>query len=278
MLRSLLEGKPLRHPLHPILIHFPIALFALSLVLDLLSLVLDHAGVYLQGSLYVMTAGEVAALLAAVPGLVDFGSIRRDAKAKRIGAGHAVLNITAVAVYAVNLWFRWGPWDTSNAAGADRVSALGLLLSLVGLGLLVVSGYLGGRMVYGYGVAVGRHRREAPEPGRTIVATSEGTVDGFASVGAAESLDEGGTLRVDLDGTVITVASVDGRFFAVQEFCTHRFGPLSEGAVCDHVIECPWHRSEFDLASGAVVQGPAKVDLPTYEVRVQEGELQVKRA
>ncbi len=277
MLRSLLEGKPLRHPLHPILIHFPLALFSLSLVLDLLSLVLDQAGVYLRGSLYIMTAGVVAALLAMGPGLVDFGAIRRDSRAKRIAAGHAVLNTTAVAVYAVDVWFRWGRWDTSAAAPADRVPAPGLLLSLVGLGLLTVSGYLGGRMVYGYGVAVGRHRRSAPEPDHTIVTTSEGAPDGFASVAAADSLDDGGTLRVDLDGTVITVARAEGRFFAVQEFCTHRFGPLSEGAVCDHVIQCPWHRSEFDLVSGAVVQGPAKIELPTYEVRVQDGDLQVKR-
>ena len=276
MLRSLLQGRPLRHPLHPILIHFVVAAFVLSLVLDLLNLVLDRAGVYLEASLYVMTFGLAMAVLAAIPGVVDGLAVRRDAPARRLMLTHLLLNVLVIAVFAVNLWLRWGPWDDAAAAPEDRVSALGLLLSLVGVGLITASAYLGGRMVYGHGVAVGRHRREWPAPRRTIRVSSEASPDGFATVARADTIGDGETLRVDVDGVVMTVVCADGGFYAVQEFCTHRFGPLSEGTVHECRLECPWHRSEFEVATGAVVRGPAKIDLDTHQVRVQDGEVQVR--
>src|SRR5947208_1297510 len=69
------------------------------------------------------------------------------------------------------------------------------------------------------------------------------------------TLPEGGTLRAECEGTVVTFARSSGKIFAVQEFCTHRCGPLSEGAVCDNQITCPWHGSRFDLATGKPTHG-----------------------
>lgn len=276
MLTSLLRGKPLRHPLHPILIHFPIGLFVLSLVLDFLSLALDEAGVYLEASLYVLTAGVAAALLAVVPGLADYLGIRRDSPARRIGTIHLLLNLTAVIIYAVNAWLRWTVWNDDAAAPGDRVAALAFLLSLVGLGLIAMAAYLGGRLIYGHGIAVGRHRRKAPLPKRTIQASSEGSPDGFARVADEAALSEGESLRAEVDGVVMTVLRLNGQYHAFQEFCTHRFGPLSEGCLHDGQIRCPWHRSDFDVGTGKVVSGPAKIDLLTHEVRVEGGEIRVR--
>jgi nitrite reductase/ring-hydroxylating ferredoxin subunit len=81
-------------------------------------------------------------------------------------------------------------------------------------------------------------------------------------------LQEGGTLRADIDGKVITIAKVDGQLYAFQEFCTHRYGPLSEGALNATEIQCPWHRPCFDIRTGKVTQGPAKVDLKIYPVKM----------
>jgi 3-phenylpropionate/trans-cinnamate dioxygenase ferredoxin subunit/anthranilate 1,2-dioxygenase ferredoxin subunit len=95
------------------------------------------------------------------------------------------------------------------------------------------------------------------------------------AVAAESSLREGETLRVDLQGQVLCLAKSDGQIYAFQEFCTHRFGPLSEGAICQNQIECPWHRSVFDMATGKAVHGPAKEDLKTFRVEVRDGQIHV---
>ena len=75
----------------------------------------------------------------------------------------------------------------------------------------------------------------------------------------------GGALRV---GTV-AVFSVAGRRCATQAACTHKGGPLNEGGLDGSTVTCPWHGSQFDVCSGAVVRGPARESLKTYRVDVQ---------
>ena len=133
------------HPIHPMLVVFPIGLWTFSLVADL---------VYEWGlgnqtwsvlAYYTMIGGLVGALLAAVPGLIDLVAIR-DPKTKRIGIAHMVINLVAVALYATNIYLRSTPgYDTK----------LPIALSVLGIGLLSVSGWLGGELVYVYGIAVG---------------------------------------------------------------------------------------------------------------------------
>jgi nitrite reductase/ring-hydroxylating ferredoxin subunit len=64
---------------------------------------------------------------------------------------------------------------------------------------------------------------------------------------------------------------VAGRICATQARCTHRQGPLSEGTLDGSTVTCPWHGARFDVCSGAVVRGPARVPLQTYPVVVQGG-------
>ena len=75
----------------------------------------------------------------------------------------------------------------------------------------------------------------------------------------------GGALLV---GTV-AVFNVGGRLCATQAACTHRGGPLNEGPLAGSTVTCPWHGSQFDVCSGAVVRGPASEPLKTYRVDVQ---------
>jgi nitrite reductase/ring-hydroxylating ferredoxin subunit len=64
--------------------------------------------------------------------------------------------------------------------------------------------------------------------------------------------------------------------YAFQEFCTHRYGPLSEGKLQDRQVICPWHRSCFDIRTGRVLEGPAKVDLKTYSATIRGGKIFIK--
>jgi len=82
---------------------------------------------------------------------------------------------------------------------------------------------------------------------------------------------------VRVDGDNVAVFNVDGTFFATQEACTHQGGPLSEGTVEGKCITCPIHGSRFDVATGAVVRGPATRPLKTYGVEVKDGIASVTR-
>jgi nitrite reductase/ring-hydroxylating ferredoxin subunit len=68
------------------------------------------------------------------------------------------------------------------------------------------------------------------------------------------------------------VFKVAGHFCATQAKCTHKQGPLNEGKLDGSTVTCPWHGSQFDVCTGAVLQGPAVDPLKTYRVIV-EGEL-----
>ena len=247
------------------LVHFPIGLFLLSLLLDLASLAFPSAPNLLRGSFYAMLTGVITALLAAVPGLVDYTVIRSDHPAKPTATAHMILNLMVVILYGINLGLR------SSLLVDHKISLGPLLLSLAGIASLSVSGYLGGRLVYDEGIAVGRHKRRTPIPERTLHFSA--TDSGFVVVPDAERLREKETLRIDIEGQVIAVAKIDNQLFAFQEFCTHRFGPLSEGCLDGFNVQCPWHNSRFDVRSGKVVEGPAKVDLKTFKIEVRGGKV-----
>ena len=273
MLKDFLEGKPLRHPLHPMLVHFPIGLFILSFLLDLASLAFPSIPSLVRDSFYAMLLGIVTALIAAVPGLVDYTNIRGDHPAKGTAAAHLTLNLVVVALYGINLGVR------SSMLENPRISLAPLILSLIGVALLSVSGYLGGRLVYDEGISVGRHKRRTQTPENTLYLSvanlvQKETADAiFVPVAEAERLPEKETLRVEIDGQVIAIAKLEGNFYAFQEFCTHRFGPLSEGSFEEFSVRCPWHNSCFDVRTGKVTQGPAKVDLKTFKVEVRDGKI-----
>ncbi|PYL92687.1 MAG: hypothetical protein DMF14_02975 [Verrucomicrobia bacterium] len=273
VLKDLLEGKPLRHPIHPMLVHFPIGFLVLSFLLDLVSLVFPDVPGLLGGSFYAMLLGIIAALLAAVPGIVDYSEIRRDHPGKVVATRHMILNLMVVAIYGINLWIR------SSALSDPKISLLPFLLSIIGIGLLSVSGYLGGRLVYDEGIAVGRHKRRTPTPQETIrLSTGHATKDGettFVPIPEAEQLGNGETLRVEIDKLVMTIARIDNQLYAFQEFCTHRFGPLSEGSLHGFNVQCPWHNSCFDVRTGKVTNGPAKVDLKTFKIEKRDGKVGV---
>src|SRR5438128_10918241 len=174
-LKDFLEGKPLRHPIHPMLVHFPIGFLVLSFLLDLASLAYPDVPSLLRGSFYAISLGIITALLAAVPGFVDYTDIRRDHPGKRVATAHMSLNLIVVAIYAINLWIR------ASVLNDPKISLLPLLLSIIGIGLLSASGYLGGRLVYDEGIAVGRHKRHTPTPQDTLHLSTEHAARGGES-------------------------------------------------------------------------------------------------
>jgi nitrite reductase/ring-hydroxylating ferredoxin subunit len=75
-----------------------------------------------------------------------------------------------------------------------------------------------------------------------------------------------GTARLVGD---VAVFNVSGHLYATQAKCPHQQGPLAEGHVTGSTVTCPWHGSQFDVCSGAVLRGPASTPLQTYSVTVE---------
>lgn len=132
------------HPIHPMLIVFPVGLLIFSLVCDLGSLANPGNPNWANAALYGMVGGFIGALAAAIPGLIDVLSVVSP-KIKKIGYTHMGLNLTAVVLYGVNLWLRFNGTPNTGAP---------LLLSVIGVGILAISGWLGAEMVHRHGVGV----------------------------------------------------------------------------------------------------------------------------
>lgn len=81
---------------------------------------------------------------------------------------------------------------------------------------------------------------------------------------------------VSVDDVSVLVFNLDGNFYAIQNLCTHDGGTLSDGHLQDDEIVCPRHGARFCVRTGAVTQPPAYEDVPTFEVRVVEGIVQVR--
>ena len=138
------------HPIHPMLVTVPIGLWLFSLVCDVIHVAGSANPAWPTVALYALGGGIVGALIAAIPGLVDLLSLPPGA-ARRTGLVHMAINLTVVVLYVINLWLR---------ADAAEVRGAPLWLSVIGVALLGVSGWLGGKLVYVYGVAV--EGREVP--------------------------------------------------------------------------------------------------------------------
>jgi nitrite reductase/ring-hydroxylating ferredoxin subunit/uncharacterized membrane protein len=280
-LKNILQGRPFGHPLHPLIIHLPLGMWLFALLLDIAGAA-THDSWTLVPSLVCLLVGSAVAVLAVITGLTDFWGMRADHPGQRAAVWHMCLMLPATLLFLLDTL------DHYAALHRPSLQPLGLVLSAIAYTLTLIGGYLGGRLVYQDGISVGRHRRTLPLPRNTLVAPPQTAApeETLAPASAApepalpadfhplcpeSALPEGGTLRATCEGTVVTLARSNGQIYSVQEFCTHRCGPLSEGSVCDNQITCPWHRSTFDLRTGKPTHGPAKVDLKTFEVQIHHG-------
>ena len=137
------------HPIHPMIIPFPIALWAFSLIADVIYLWRGNPVWRDWIAFYALLGGIIGAALAAVFGIIDWLSIK-DREVKKVADWHARLNVIALLIFAASFYLR----TTGGAGWVGRSYTIPLLLSVVGVILISISGYLGGELVFRYGVAV----------------------------------------------------------------------------------------------------------------------------
>jgi nitrite reductase/ring-hydroxylating ferredoxin subunit/uncharacterized membrane protein len=239
-LKDALSGTPSGHPLHPALVAVPLGAFAGVAALD----ALDADPVATRR---LLGFGIVSVAPTAAAGLSDWADT--SGRERRVGVVHALCNSAGTLLMVASWWRR--------RRGGGRG------LSAVALGLLGVSGWLGGHLAYARGIGVDVTAFE-DEISDWTDAMADG--DLLADAPAVARVGRNDVLLVRHGGSV----------HAIADRCSHRGGPLHEGELVDGCVRCPWHGSRFLLQDGAVARGPASRPQPAYETRVVEGRVQVR--
>lgn len=86
------------------------------------------------------------------------------------------------------------------------------------------------------------------------------------ALGTRDDFPDPSSRLIELEGKMIALIRQGERFYAIEERCSHRAGPLSEGTIVNGKVKCPWHGAEFDLLTGAVCTGPARRNLAIHQV------------
>lgn len=250
------------HPIHPILIAFPIAFLTGAFGFDLAGRVGGWPSGWSTGA-YLSVAGIVGGLVAAVPGLIDyFRVVPPNSSAHARATQHMLINGGALTAFALGGLFR--------DHGSFEPGVGTLILEAAGLGLMGWGGWLGGTLVYRNQIGVDHRYAGA---GRWNEARVEVRGQEPLPVGREDELEVDQMKLLRVGGLRIVLARTAQGFAAFDDRCSHRGGPLADGAMICGTVQCPWHGSQFDAATGAVKAGPAKDPIATYKVEVREGQL-----
>ncbi len=155
-IKDILQGKPLGHPSHPMVVHFPTALFPTSLLFDLLSWGITEPAL-VKAAFYNIAVGLLVSLLAILTGFVDYFGMVPGSRKHRVTTWHMLINLPMISLFAFSLGLRYLEMD------ATRTPLYILELSFIGLTLLIVGNYFGSELVYRMGMRVNTGRlRETP--------------------------------------------------------------------------------------------------------------------
>lgn len=98
----------------------------------------------------------------------------------------------------------------------------------------------------------------------------------FVKVAKADEIAPGQGKMVEVNGSKIALFNVEGTFYAIDDTCTHRGGPLSDGELNGKEVTCPWHGGVFDVTTGEVLGPPPPVAVSRYDIRVKDGDIEVE--
>jgi nitrite reductase/ring-hydroxylating ferredoxin subunit/uncharacterized membrane protein len=235
--RDFLAGTWLGHPLHALLTDVPIGALTVTIVLDVIGqpVAADVA----------LLIGVLSMLAAAAAGYADYSTT--DGRARVRATVHSSLMLVSLVIYIVSLVIR---------AGGPTNRAVPIALSIVAYVILAGGAFVGGDVVFVLGNMVDRHAWRSSSTKWQPLEVGE--------------IAEGILVKARLGIQDLVLIRTGQTIHALYNQCAHAGGPLSEGSLVDGCIECPWHGSRFEIATGRRRRGPTLYDQPTYEVRSLE--------
>ncbi|HEX7196455.1 MAG TPA: Rieske 2Fe-2S domain-containing protein, partial [Candidatus Limnocylindria bacterium] len=224
-----------------------------ALLLDVLRVFFGVEGLETATS-WVLGLVVLSALGAILTGLTDYKDTAPSSAERDMTGLHGLINIAGTIIFAISLLQRLG----GGHDGAFWVLLVGYLVVSVGA-------YIGGHVVYKYGYMVNHN----------AFSRSKRAKD-FTPIMAASELPEETPTKVSFGSTALMLVRRGDVVHALKETCSHAGGPLSEGALGEGTITCPWHFSTFRLADGSVVHGPAGTRQVSYRARVNGDQVEIQ--
>jgi uncharacterized membrane protein/nitrite reductase/ring-hydroxylating ferredoxin subunit len=246
------------HPIHPILVAFPIAFFIGTFIFDVLSVLSNNPSFWKTGE-YLEAAGIISGIIAAIPGFIDyFYTVPRGSSAKIRASKHALINISMLVVFTIAYIYRQLPYYTI---------VLQISFEFGGVVLLSIAGWMGGTLVYRNQIGVDVRYAGAGKWKELYVKANSGKIE----VATMDELGLNQMKLVHVNNKRIVVAKSEKGYVAFDDFCTHKGGSLAGGSMMCGTVHCPWHGSQFDVETGEVKIGPASKPIKVYTI-VNEGE------
>lgn len=248
------------HPLHPILVSFPIAFYIGTLLFDILAKTYSPEFLFTAYNLEI--AALVSAAIAAIPGIIDYiYTVPPASTAKKRGAKHALTNVGVILFFTAALIYR----------ANNELPNISILIALESAGviLLLFAGWMGGTLVYRNQIGVDPRYADAGKWKEEYYEQSEGKIE----VGPANELKVNQMKLVHIGAKRIVIARAEEGHVAFDDRCTHRGGSLAGGAMMCGTVQCPWHGSQFSVHDGTVKAGPAKTPVATYSLIEENGKL-----
>ena len=245
------------HPIHPAIIPFPFAFITGAFAFDVAGWLFSRPAWWTTGG-HLAIAGVATALVAAVPGFIDyFYSVPPDSTGKTRATRHMLTNLSAVVAIAIACVVR----TVSDAQLAV------IALEGIGTALLLYGSSMGGVLVTRNQISVDHRYAQAGKWKETAIDASSGAI----AVAAMDELKPNQMKLLHIGNRRIVLARTEERYVAFDDRCTHRGGSLADGAMICGTVQCPWHGSQFDVQTGGVKAGPAKDGIGTYAVETTNG-------
>jgi nitrite reductase/ring-hydroxylating ferredoxin subunit/uncharacterized membrane protein len=250
------------HPIHPMLIPFPIAFFFGAFLFHILSILLQKEDLWVMGT-YLVMLGIISALIAAIPGAIDyFYTVPPESSAKTRASKHALVNLSSVTLFIIVILID---------PDMNKIAVWSIIgIETIALGLLTVGGWLGGTLAYRNQIGVDhryagagkwKEERIVFEPGKRVV------------VATSDELKINQMKLIHLNDKRIVIGRTEKNHVAFDDYCTHRGGSLAGGAMMCGTVQCPWHGSQFDVNTGAAKAGPASKNIATYRTEEEGGKI-----
>ena len=153
--RSEDQFEPPKFPYHAVVVHVPVGAWVFAFIFDLFSWFGAGGNGMVRLSFFAIALGLAVALVAIPTGVLDWGGVKREKPAWKIGLYHMAINLVVTVLFAIGIGVRLVDWRT-----AEQIDLLSLIISGTGAILTLISAYLGGRMIHQHGVSVARRSKK----------------------------------------------------------------------------------------------------------------------
>ncbi len=246
------------HPIHPLLIPFPVALLTGAFLFDLIAYVTAKDSFWQTGQ-YLEIAGIIMAVLAAIPGIIDYTyTVPPASSAKKRAAKHGLINTAMLIIFLVSFILR-----------NNNISVPVLVLEMAGTILLCIAGWMGGTLVHRNQIGVYNRYANSGKWEEVYLEHKEGLI----AVANADELKEDQMKLLHIGNQRIVLGKTQQAYVAFDDRCTHKGGSLAGGTLICGTVQCPWHGSQFSVSTGEVKAGPGKEKINTYPVTESNGKV-----